>query len=111
VGSGGSTGTGGPVFNLPGGGNVQTLNTAYTIDLTGTTSPSGNYPITYLTQVLGDSVDTVSNPTSAMPTINLIGYKTSVKVLITATDSKGNSSSYTLTIYYLGPSAQPQPQL
>jgi hypothetical protein len=106
-----STGTGGPVFNLPGGGVVQTINTAYTIDLTGTTSPDGSYPITYVTRVLGDVFDTVSNPTSATPTINLIGFEKTVKVLITATDSKGRSSSFTLNIYYLGASNNPQPQL
>jgi hypothetical protein len=104
VGSTPPSGNGGPAFNL--NSVVQTLNTSYTIDLTGTTSPSGSYPITYLTQVLGDSFDTVSNPTSATPTVNMVPYESFVKVLITATDSKGRSSSFTMTIYYVGPSHQ-----
>jgi hypothetical protein len=97
---------GGPVFNLPGGNVVQTLNLNYTIDLTGTTSPDGSYPITYTTRVLGQMYDYVVNPTSATPTVVMIPYERSVEVLITATDSKGRSTSYTLTIYYIGPSYQ-----
>jgi hypothetical protein len=101
-----SGGSGGPVFNLP-SAIVQTPIPSYTINLSGTTSPGGNYPITYNTQVLGNSFDTVSNPTSSSPTVNLIAYDRSVEVEITATDSKGNSSSYTLTIYYVGSPNQP----
>jgi hypothetical protein len=100
-------GNGGPVFNLPGGNVVQTLNPNYTIDLTSTTSSSGSYPITYMTQVLGNTFDTVTNPTSATPTVNLVPYESSVQVLITAADSKGRSSTYTLTIYYIGPANTP----
>jgi archaellum component FlaF (FlaF/FlaG flagellin family) len=57
--------------------------------------------------VLGDSFDTISNPTSSSPVVNLISYDSSVEVEITATDSKGNSSSFTLTIYYVGSPNQP----
>ena len=107
VGSGSSPGgSGGPVFNLP-NAVVQTPIPNYTINLSGTTSPGGNYPITYKTQVLGDSFDTISNPTSSSPVVNLISYDSSVEVEITATDSKGNSSSFTLTIYYVGSPNQP----
>jgi len=98
-------GSGGPVFNLP--SVVQTINPNYTINLSATTSPGGNYPITYKTQVLGDSFDTISNPTSSSPVVNLISYDSSVEVEITATDSKGNSSSFTQTIYYVGSPNQP----
>jgi hypothetical protein len=101
-----SGGSGGPVFNLP-NAVVQTPIPNYTINLSGTTSPGGNYPITYKTQVLGDSFDTISNPTSSSPVVNLISYDSSVEVEITATDSKGNSSSFTLTIYYVGSPNQP----
>ena len=93
-------GSNAPVFNLP---NVaQTAFPNYVIDLTGTTSPDGSYPLTYKTEVLGNTFDTVSNPTSATPTLNLTASKTEVQVQITATDSKGRSSTFILTVYYVG---------
>jgi hypothetical protein len=101
VGSTPPAGSSAPKFNLP--SQVQTLVPYYTINLTGTTSPSGSYPITYSTRVLGDAFDNVSNATGAMPTVNLIDYTNNVEVLITATDAKGVSSTFTMTIYYVGP--------
>jgi len=89
----------GPMFNLS-GGFVYSLLTTYTIDLTGTTSPIGAYPITYKTTALG--VDTVSNPTSATPTVNMLPIQGPNQVTITATDSKGNTSTFVLTIYFIG---------
>jgi hypothetical protein len=89
-----------PVFNLQ--NTVQTTIPNYTIDLTGTTSPDGSYPITYMTTVLGDTFDTVSNPTSAMPVLNLTPSKTEVQVQITATDSKGRTTTFILIVYYVG---------
>jgi len=95
----------GPVFNLP-SITVETVQTSYTINLTGTTSPSGAYPITYVTTALGAEV--VLNGTSATPTVVIPPVAGPNLVLITATDSKGVSSTLTFTIYYIGQTNQPK---
>lgn len=90
----------GPVFNLK-GGTVDTVLTSYTIDLTGTTSPDGAYPITYVTTAIGN--DTISNGTTAMPVVNLLPFIGPNQVQITATDAKGVTSTTVFTVYYFGP--------
>jgi len=91
----------GPVFNLP--LVVDSVSTSYTIDLTGTTSPTGAYPITYMTTSQGAL--SVVNPTSATPTVIMPPEIESNDVQITATDAKGQTTTFTLTIYYVGPTA------
>jgi hypothetical protein len=90
-----------PVINLP--LVVDSFNTSYTIDLTGTTSPTGAYPITYLTASLGSL--TIVNPTSATPTVIMPALVGPNDVQITATDAKGQTTTFILTIYYVGPAA------
>jgi hypothetical protein len=92
-----------PVFSL-GNDVAYTVFASYTIDLTGTTSPTGAYPIKYSTTAIGN--DTVSNGTSATPTVNLFPAVGPNQVQITATDAKGVSSTITFTIYYYGPVGQ-----
>jgi hypothetical protein len=94
----------GPVINLP--LVVDSFSTSYTIDLTGTTSPTGAYPITYMTTSL--SAVSVANPTSATPTVMMPALVGPNAVKITATDAKGQTTTFILTIYYIGPAAGDQ---
>ncbi len=75
----------------------QTVVRSVTLDLTGSTSPSGNTPLTY--QVTSNqSTAVVLNPTSSMPVVQLSELFGDYIFTVTATDAKGISSTATVDI-------------
>lgn len=75
----------------------QTLQRQVTLDLTGSTSPSGNTPLTYLTT--SENLNAaVIGATSAHPIVQLDQSFGDYYFTITVTDSKGNTATATLDI-------------
>ncbi len=99
--SSGTGGSGPPVINVSGGPIIYTTASTIQLDLTNTTSPSNAYPITYSTAAVSMGV-TVSNATTAMPSITVPAINGPYQVTITATDSNHLSSTYSLTIVFEG---------
>ncbi|HZU26475.1 MAG TPA: OmpA family protein [Bryobacteraceae bacterium] len=107
VNTSGGGGNGGPVINVAGGPVLIVYTPDVTIDLTGTTSPTNAYPITYNT-VSADGIGGVTNgntptPQLFFPAVNQQSYT----FKITATDAKGKQSTYLLTVVYEGATTNP----
>jgi hypothetical protein len=94
-------GSGGPVISVPGGPVIYTQVSAVQLDLTGTKSPTNSYPITYSTVATSGGVS-VANGATAMPTITVPAINGTYTVRITATDSNKVSSTYNLTVIFVG---------
>lgn len=105
----GSGGTG-PVITVA-GGPVQVVYTpTFTIDLTGTTSPTNAYPLTYNT-VSADGQSSITNGNTPTPTITFYGpHDQSYVFRITVTDAKGVTSTYMLTLIYEGTPSSGRPR-
>jgi hypothetical protein len=94
--------TGAPVINVAGGPVIIAYTPSLVIDLTGTVSPTGAYPITYTT-VSADNIGSVSNGNTATPNLFFpADAHRTYQFRITATDAKGKQSTYLLTIDYEG---------
>ncbi len=100
-----STGPGGgsgpPVISVPGGPIIYTTISTIQLDLTGTTSPANAYPITYSTTAVSGGV-TITNGTTATPSVTVPSSNGPYQVTITATDANHLSSTYSLTIVFEG---------
>jgi hypothetical protein len=70
----------------------QSLNRQVMLDLSGSSSPSGNTPLSYLTVSDGLSA-AVINPTSAQPIVQLAQTVGDYFFTITVTDSQGNTAT------------------
>ena len=71
------------------------------LDASGSFSPAGNNPLSFYWTVRGDKA-TISNRTSSTPSVFLRGSTGNFLFDVTATDSKGNSSTRTLTVRLIG---------
>jgi len=100
-------GGGGPVITVAGGPVIIAYTKTLAIDLTGTTSPTNAYPLTYLT-VSADGKGSVVNQTSPTPQLQFSGpYVQPYLFNITVTDAKGKQSTYLLTVEYEGTPVNP----
>jgi len=75
----------------------QTLTRQVTLDLSGSSSPSGNTPLTYLT-TSGSLEAAVLNSTSSHPIVQVAQSFGDYFFTVTVTDSKGNTSTATVDI-------------
>jgi hypothetical protein len=102
---------GGPIVIIPGcsaivtGGSTAvatcaTLVRTFDLNLTGSTSPGGNTPLSFFTNSR-NSQATVLNPSSATPSIQLPPPKGDYLFDVAVTDSQGNRTVVTVTIQYL----------
>ena len=72
----------------------------FDLNLSASTSPIGNSPLTFLT-TSGNVQATVLNPTSSVPTIQVPPEMGSYVFNVLVTDSKGNQTSVAINVLYL----------
>jgi hypothetical protein len=70
------------------------------LNLSGSTSPSGNTPLTYFT-VSRNNQALVLNPASAQPSLQLGPLKGDYLFDVIVTDSKGNKTTITVDVIYV----------
>jgi len=110
--SGGGGGTP-PVVVVGGAGCVvsgtlticQTANRQVTLDLSGSSSPTGNTPLTFLT-VSGNLSAAVLGANTSHPTVQLAELAGDYFFTVTVTDSKGNSTTVTVDLRLTNTSPQ-----
>jgi len=88
--------------SIPGNESCQTLVRQFNLDLSSSTSPIGNTPLTFLT-TSENTQAAVINPTSITPTIQVGTLKGDYLFDVTATDSKGNKTTIVIDVVYVGP--------
>jgi hypothetical protein len=88
--------------SVVGNASCQTLVRQFNLDLSSSTSPIGNTPLTFLTTSRNIQA-AVINPTSITPTIQVPGLKGDYLFDVIATDSKGNQTKITIDVSYVGP--------
>ena len=88
--------------SIVGNASCQTLERQFNIDLTSSSSPIGNTPLTFLTMSRNIQA-AVINPTSLTPTIQVPPIKGDYLFDVTVTDSKGNKTTITIDVMYVGP--------
>ena len=87
-----------------GNASCQTLSRQFNLNLSSSTSTIGNTPLTFLTKSRNTQA-AVINPTSITPTLQVGPLKGDYLFDVTATDSKGNQTTITIDVSYVGPSA------
>jgi hypothetical protein len=92
----GGKGTG-PTVVIAGGPVIETNVRQVQLDASGSTSPAGNLPLTFL-WVSRNTQAAVLNPTSATPIVQLNQLIGDYYFDLTVTDSKGNSSTGTIIV-------------
>ena len=92
--------TGGPTIVFP-SDFIYTTVRDVKLDASGSFSPAGNNPLTFYWTVRGDKA-TIANRTSSTPSVFLNGNAGNFIFDVTVTDSKGNSSTKTLTVRLIG---------
>lgn len=111
--TGGGSGGGGPVVTVTSGAAscmsgvvvggttaCQTVVRLVDLNLSGSTSPSGNTPLTYFT-VSRNNQALVLNPNAAQPSLQLGILKGDYLFDVTVTDSKGNKTTITIDVIYV----------
>jgi OmpA family len=98
-----STGTGGggqqPVIVIQGGNTVNTIFRFITLNASGTYSPAGNTPLSYVWVAVNNNA-TITNANSATPSVTL-GLTSGVYLFqVTVTDSKGNQATALVTVNF-----------
>jgi Bacterial Ig domain len=83
----------------------QTANRQVTLDLSGSSSPTGNNPLTFLT-VSNELSAAVLGSTSSHPSVQLAELAGDYFFTITVTDSKGNSTTVTVDLLLTNTSPQ-----
>src|SRR6185295_11920273 len=94
------TGGSGPVIVFP-SDLVYTTVRDLKLDASGSFSPSGNNPVAFYWTVRGDKA-TIYDRTSSTPRVYLPGTAGNYIFDVTVTDSKGNSTTKTLTVRLIG---------
>jgi hypothetical protein len=96
-----TVGASGPVIVFP-SDIVYTTVRDLKLDASGSFSPSGNNPLQFYWTVRGDDRAVIYNRTSATPAVYLRLQAGNYIFDVTATDSKGNSTTKTLTVRLIG---------
>jgi hypothetical protein len=92
----------GPVITVA-GGTFQTVDRRhFFLDASSSTSPSGNYPLTYL-WVAYNNQATILGQNTATPEIVLEPLKRDFVFLLTVTDSKGNATTTSIDLFLTNP--------
>jgi hypothetical protein len=92
----------GPVIVVA-GGTFQTIDRRhFFLDASSSTSPSGNYPLTYL-WVAYNNQATILGQNTATPEIVLEPLKRDFVFLLTVTDSKGNATTTSIDLFLTNP--------
>jgi OmpA family/PKD domain len=92
----------GPVITVA-GGTFQTIDRRhFFLDASSSTSPSGNYPLTYL-WVAYNNQATILGQNTATPEIVLEPLKRDFVFLLTVTDSKGNATTTSIDLFLTNP--------
>ncbi|MBV8845007.1 MAG: OmpA family protein [Bryobacterales bacterium] len=103
TGGGGTTGPG-PTVVVAGGLSQTTIYRIITLDASASTSP--NLPLTYQWTPASGTPVAISNANTASPTLQLGNQTGQYLVNLTVTDSKGNSTTVTVSIYLLATHVQ-----
>jgi hypothetical protein len=83
------------------GGNMLTITARdFQLDASASFSPSGNTPLTYSWSASNTNPVAILNPTSAITNVQLNGPSGTYLFMLTVTDSKGNSSTATITVLF-----------
>lgn len=98
-----------PVIVIAGGTTINTISRFLTLDASGSYSPEGYTPLTFLWTSINNSA-AIINPTSPMPNIQLEEIGGIYLLNLTVTDSKGNSATQVVTINFTNVKVQSQPQ-
>ncbi|HEY3739365.1 MAG TPA: OmpA family protein [Bryobacteraceae bacterium] len=88
---------GAPIVNIAGGPVIETNVRQVTLDASASTSPAGNLPLTFKWVSLNGQA-AVLNPTSPTPIVQLNELIGDYLFTLTVTDSKGQSSTGTVTV-------------
>jgi len=97
-----TVGSGAPVIVFASGNILYTTLRDVRLDASGSSSPAGNTPLQFYWTVRNDKAR-IYNPTSPTPQVYLPGDFGNYIFDLTVTDSKGNSTTRTLTVRLLGP--------
>ena len=89
-----------PVIVFAGGNSIVSPYRDLRLDASGSYSPSNNTPLTFYWTVQNTNPAAILNPTSATPDVQLGGPSGNYIFNLTVTDSKGNSSTATLTVLF-----------
>jgi OmpA family/PKD domain len=89
-----------PTIVFAGGNSVTVTDRHIRLDASGTFSPAGNTPLTFFWTVQNTNPAAILNPTSPTPDVQLAGPSGDYIFILTVTDSKGNSSTGTLTVHF-----------
>jgi hypothetical protein len=97
----GGGGGGTPPTIVIAGGNMLTITARdFQLDASASFSPSGNNPLTYSWSAANQNPAAILNPTSAVTNVQLNGPNGTYIFNLTVTDSKGNSSTATITVLF-----------
>jgi hypothetical protein len=89
-----------PTIVFAGGNLIIVTDRHVRLDASGSFSPSGNTPLTFSWTVRNQNPAAILNPTSPTPDVQLAGPAGDYLFDLTVTDSKGNSSTATLTVRF-----------
>jgi hypothetical protein len=89
-----------PTIVFAGGNLIVVTDRHIRLDASGSFSPSGNNPLTFSWTVRNQNPAAILNPTSPTPDVQLGGPSGDYLFDLTVTDSKGNSSTATLTVRF-----------
>jgi hypothetical protein len=96
-----TVGNGAPIIVFNPGNFIYTTTRDVQLDASGSSSPAGNNPLQFYWTVRGDKAR-VYQPTSPTPHVFLPGSAGNYIFDLTVTDSKGNSTTQTLTVRLIG---------
>jgi len=96
-----TVGSGAPIIVFASGNILYTSSRDVQLDASGSSSPAGNTPLQFYWTVRGDKAR-IYQPTSATPHVYLPGTAGNYIFDLTVTDSKGNSTTSTLTVRLIG---------
>jgi hypothetical protein len=93
-----------PNIVIAGGNTINTVVRTFTIDASGSTSPGGNTPLTYTwSAVNGPNGNAqITNGNTAVAQVILVSGNGPYYINVTVVDSKGNSSTQTITVNFTG---------
>ena len=96
-----TVGSGGPIIVFNPGNFIYTTTRDLPLDASGSSSPAGNNPLQFYWTVRGDKA-VIYQRTSPTPNVYLPGTPGNYIFDLTVTDSKGNSTTKTLTVRLIG---------
>ena len=89
-----------PTIVVAGGNTLTVTERHFSIDASGSFSPSGNNPLTYSWSASNTNPVAILNPTSAVVNVQLNGPSGNYIFNLTVTDSKGNTATATITVLF-----------